>query len=93
MLEILAEVGDPEVAPRGFDGQRMGEAPLAEPEVMAVRLAVRGDAHQLARARFGVREAVDERRARLENSLEGDGMGDGSVIEKDREEPAGAVGM
>ena len=91
MLEKLAKVGDPEIAPGGFDGQRMGKAPLAEPEVMAVRLPVGGDADDLTRARVGIPEAVDERRARLQKSLEGDRMGNGAVIEKDREESAGAV--
>ena len=83
--EILAVVGEPgELV--GLDVmQRVGQRHLALEMMMAVGLAVSGDVHELRPAAVlgeAADQPVGETFAIGEQAFEGDGAGDGSVVEK-----------
>ena len=78
----------------GLGFERVGDAAVAEAEVVAVTLAVGRDVHYLsAGSRGGAHARADERVARREKALEGDCARDLAVVEEDRERTARAVAV
>src|SRR5438105_1274284 len=78
----------------GLGFERVGDAAVAEAEVVTVTLAVGRDVDYLsAGARGGAHARADERVARREQALEGDGARNLAVVEEDRERTARAVAV
>ena len=83
----IGEATSGEPVPRRFDRERVRDGPLAPSVVMAEGLTVGRDAHHSALVRVGeqVLGALDERRARERAEAERDLVGEGALVEHDRD--------
>src|SRR2546423_10705771 len=94
LREERAVVRHAEARALGLGLERVGDAAVAEAEVVAVTLAVGRDVDYLsAGPRGGAHARADERVARREKALEGDGARYLAVVEEDRERTARAVAV
>src|SRR5881394_1688339 len=73
--EKRAVVRHLEAAPAGLYVERVGEAAVAEFEVVAVTLAVGGDVDERATIARGALDAVEQHVTRCKYAVEGDGLG------------------